>query len=159
MNTELQPIRDAIESSETVTAHKNVAATADRNAKEHLQTREVAQTAVKQIQNDWVKLLEIFERLKGELDGARGALQYGQEQSNLRRSRYDNWQIGTNLQYLDGARDVATTVAALEILADRVVFKENLLAKHVEQMRAFGKEHGIDQETLKQLSGPVRRVR
>jgi hypothetical protein len=30
-----------------------------------------------------------------------------------------------------------------------------LLLEHVKQMRRFGKEHGIDQETLDQLSGAV----
>jgi hypothetical protein len=163
--TEPDPIRDKagwivsahdkIEGSQTVSAHRKIAEEAERHLKEHQLTRETARAEVKRIQDEWVKLLEVFERFKAELAGAREALSYGQEQSELRREQYFNWQCGANTQFLEGAKNVASIIAAAAILKDRVAWKEKVLGEHVETMRIFGREHGIDEAILNQLSGSV----
>jgi len=147
---------DIVEKSDTVTAHKTIAQEAEEHAREHQQTREAANAAVKQIQSDWVKLLEELETLKESLSGANEALEFVRQKSELEKAQYFNWVNATsNLQYLDGAKNIVALLSAVPILEDRVGYKEELLRAHVKKMGAFGKEHGLEPKILKQLSGAV----
>ena len=152
----VQEAHGIVEKSDTVAAHKTIAQEADEHARKNHQTREEANAAIKQIQSDWVKLLEDLERFKQSLAEARDALEFTRKESDLKKAQYFNWVTAqSNLQYLDGAKLVVALISVLSILKERVTYKEKLLAEHVKQMRRFGKEAGLDQDTLDQLSGSV----
>lgn len=143
-----------LEQSDTVTAHSAIVENADRESSLQQKIRQEAQDAVKEIKAEWVQLLEDLERLKQSLDEARDALEFTQKESDLKKAQYFNWVTAqSNLQYRDGAKLVVTLISILPILKERAAYKERLLAEHVKKMHAFGKEHGIEPETLKQLSG------